>query len=75
MNILPFIEPFVREWVKGNDLIIQQIFDQHRELSLIKIIDQFIINKKLQGRINVPEVISNILSNKDAIHKYYGIKI
>lgn len=49
MNILPFLESFVREWLANtaNRLIIYDILDDYSKLNLRTIIVRFLSNKKL----------------------------
>jgi hypothetical protein len=77
MNILPFLESFVREWLANpsNKLIIYDILDDYAKLNLRTIIVKFLKNKKLENRINVNNLIESILINKDLIYKQYGIMI
>jgi hypothetical protein len=75
MNILPCLESYIREWLQNNSLVIAELVDQTQQLDLRTIIARFLSNKKLEGRIDVDQVIDKILLNKYLLAKEFGIAI
>lgn len=77
MNVLPFLESFVREWLAGpnNRLLVYETLDRYEQMSLRQIIAKFAKNKRLEHRINVSALVEAVLINKDLIYKEYGIAI
>ena len=58
------METFAREWLQTNSLIIHEWVDKKDWLDLRTIISKFLRNKKLEGSINLDEIIDKILINK-----------
>lgn len=75
LNILPFIEPFIREWIKINSLIIHRIIDKYRFLDLYQIIKKFLKNKKLEGKVDLSKLIPAIIDQKDQLKYRFGIEL
>lgn len=75
MNLLPFLESFMREWLKSNTLVIQDVLDRYAQLDLRQIIVDFLKNKRLEGKINVNDLVNKVLINRHLLFKNYGITV
>ncbi len=64
LNIVPFIDSFIIEWLKSNKLIIHKFVDHSQYISLQAIVSNFIKNKKLNHKIDSTYAVSQILSNR-----------
>lgn len=53
MNIIPFLESFIREWLRSNPLLVYELFDEKNQFDLKIIIDKFLKRKNLAGKIDL----------------------
>jgi len=65
----------MREWLKSNTLVVQEVLDRYAQLDLKQIIVDFLKNKRLEGRINVQDLVNKVLINKHLLFKDYGITV
>ena len=75
MNIVPCLESFVREWLQNNPLLIHEIADEVDWIDLRTILLNFLKNKKLEGKVNIDDIIDKVLINKYLLAREYGIQI
>lgn len=60
LNILPFLEAFVKEWIIKNQLIVHQIVDTENHISIKNILNKFVESKNLQHRVNIEIILQQI---------------
>lgn len=60
LNILPFVEPFIEQWLLNSQLMIYEL-PSERWIALGAMIDTFVQTKNLSAKVDVPKIIERVM--------------